>query len=85
MSTDPSALDDVALARIRTICLALRDVQEAGLQDRPRFRVGRRRFAPSPHHGDRGWMALRLDGRVDWDEIAELLESAHRQVAPRAS
>ena len=42
------------------------------------------RFAPSPHHGDRGWLALRLDrGDLDWDEIAELLESAYRQVAPR--
>jgi predicted DNA-binding protein (MmcQ/YjbR family) len=40
------------------------------------------RFTPSPHHGDRGWMALRLDrGDVDWDEVAELLESAYRQVA----
>lgn len=40
------------------------------------------RFAPSPHHGDRGWFAARLDdGPVHWDELAELLESAYRQVA----
>src|SRR5262245_35156437 len=40
------------------------------------------RFTSSPHHGDRGWMALRLDrGEVDWTEVAELLESAYRQVA----
>ena len=38
------------------------------------------RFARSPHHGSRGWLALRLDGAVDWSEVAELLESAHRQV-----
>jgi predicted DNA-binding protein (MmcQ/YjbR family) len=38
------------------------------------------RFEPSPHHGDRGWFALRLDEPVDWSEVAELLESAHRQV-----
>jgi predicted DNA-binding protein (MmcQ/YjbR family) len=45
-----------------------------------------RRFVPSPHHGHRGWMALRLDGGdVDWVELAELLESAYRQVVPRAS
>jgi predicted DNA-binding protein (MmcQ/YjbR family) len=45
-----------------------------------------RRFAPSPHHGNRGWMALRLDARdVDWNEIAELLESAYRQVLPQTS
>ena len=41
------------------------------------------RFAPSPHHGDRGWFATRLDdGSVRWEELAELLESAYRQVAP---
>jgi predicted DNA-binding protein (MmcQ/YjbR family) len=40
------------------------------------------RFTPSPHHGDRGWMALRLDrGVVDWEEVAELLESAYGQLA----
>jgi predicted DNA-binding protein (MmcQ/YjbR family) len=43
-----------------------------------------RRFAPSPHHGDRGWMAVRLDrGDVDWTEVAELLDAAYRQVVPR--
>jgi predicted DNA-binding protein (MmcQ/YjbR family) len=45
------------------------------------------RFDPSPHHGDRGWLALRLEdaSKVDWVEVAELLESAHHQVAPRAA
>ncbi len=42
------------------------------------------RFTPSPHHGHRGWLALRLEQPdVDWTEIAELLESAYRQVAGR--
>lgn len=42
------------------------------------------RFRPSPHHGDRGWLALSLEdaGAIDWAEVAELLESAYRQVAP---
>jgi predicted DNA-binding protein (MmcQ/YjbR family) len=42
------------------------------------------RFRSSPHHGDRGWLAIGLDDHraVDWDEIAELLESGYRQVAP---
>ena len=35
------------------------------------------RFAPSPHHGDRGWFALGLDDGTDWDEVGELLRSAH--------
>ena len=43
-----------------------------------------RRFAASPHHGDRGWFAVRLDtDEIGWKELTELLESAHRQVARR--
>jgi predicted DNA-binding protein (MmcQ/YjbR family) len=92
--------DADALRRIRAICRRFPSVEEAALQDRPLFRVGSRRFAifnaerealeqdprfrPSPHHGDRGWLALRLDpGEVDWQEVAELLESAYRQAAGR--
>jgi YjbR len=42
------------------------------------------RFTRSPHHGDHGWLALRLDRPgIDWMELTELLESAHHQVAPR--
>ena len=43
------------------------------------------RFSSSPHHGDRGWLVIDLEDHnaVDWDEIAELLESGYRQVAPR--
>jgi predicted DNA-binding protein (MmcQ/YjbR family) len=42
------------------------------------------RFAPSPHHGHRGWFATRLDDPLtDWDELAELLAAAHGQVAPK--
>jgi predicted DNA-binding protein (MmcQ/YjbR family) len=43
------------------------------------------RFRPSPHHGDRGWLAFRLDTpMLDWQEVAELLESAYRQAAGRS-
>jgi len=43
------------------------------------------RFSSSPHHGDRGWLAVSLEDPVgtDWVEIAELLEASYRQVAPR--
>jgi predicted DNA-binding protein (MmcQ/YjbR family) len=117
--------DRVALERVRRICLGFARTEESELQNRPLFRVGKRRFAifngagspprprwnasgrslhflsdplevealrqdrrfaASPHHGNRGWMALRLDTRaVDWNEVAELLESAYRQVLPRTS
>ena len=116
--------DGIALERVRQVCLGFAGAEEAELQNRPLFRVGKRRFAifngagspprprwsssgrslhfltdplevealvqdrrftHSPHHGNRGWMALRLDrGDVDWVEVAELLESAYRQVAPRS-
>jgi predicted DNA-binding protein (MmcQ/YjbR family) len=42
------------------------------------------RFSVSPHHGHRGWMALDLTvAPADWEEVAELLETSYRQVAPR--
>jgi predicted DNA-binding protein (MmcQ/YjbR family) len=117
--------DEAALARVRRICLSFKGVEEAELQGRPLFRVGRRRFAlfngvssperprwrssgrslhfladpleldalrqdrrfvSSPHHGHRGWRAIRLDDPdFDWSEIAELLESAYRQVSAQPS
>jgi predicted DNA-binding protein (MmcQ/YjbR family) len=33
--------------------------------------------------GHRGWIGVRLDRDVDWDEIAELCEDAYRTVAPK--
>ena len=119
--TDPA--DVAALKRVREICLRFSNVNEAELQKRPLFRVGRfrfaifngasspprprwdgcgrslhflsdplerdalradARFALSPHHGQRGWLMLRIDDDAAWDEIAELLESAYR-VVTRAS
>jgi predicted DNA-binding protein (MmcQ/YjbR family) len=32
--------------------------------------------------GGRGWIGVRLDGEVDWAEIAELCQDAYRVVAP---
>ena len=115
--------DQEVLARLREICATLAGCEEAVLQDRALFRVGRRRFAifngtssparsrwdgagrsihflsdpiereallqdgrftRSPHHGDRGWLAIRVESDdVDWTELAELLETAHAQVASR--
>jgi hypothetical protein len=40
------------------------------------------RFFRPPYVGHRGWIGVRLDGRVDWDEVAELCEDAYRTVAP---
>ncbi len=40
------------------------------------------RFFRPPYVGGRGWLGVRLDGAVDWAEIAELCQDAYRAVAP---
>jgi len=40
------------------------------------------RFFRPPYVGHRGWLGVRLDGTVDWDEIAELCADAYRTIAP---
>jgi hypothetical protein len=41
------------------------------------------RFFRPPYVGHRGWLGVRLDGRVDWSEIAEICRDAYRVVAPK--
>jgi hypothetical protein len=41
------------------------------------------RFFRPPYVGHRGWLGVRLDGAVDWAEIAELCADAYRAVAPK--
>ena len=40
------------------------------------------RFFVPPYVGHRGWIGVRLDGDVDWGEIAEVAEDAYRVIAP---
>jgi len=40
-----------------------------------------RLFRP-PYVGSRGWLGVRLDGRVDWVMVESLCEEAYRTVAP---
>jgi len=42
------------------------------------------RFFVPAYVGHRGWVGMRLDGAVDWDEVAELAEDSYRLIAPRA-
>lgn len=52
--------------------------QELVAQDPGRF------FRP-PYVGHRGWLGVYLDvDGVDWDEIAELVTDAYRQIAPKS-
>ena len=40
-------------------------------------------FFRPPYVGPRGWLGVRLDREPDWDELADLLADAYRQVAPK--
>jgi hypothetical protein len=41
------------------------------------------RFFVPAYVGHRGWLGVRLHGRVDWDELAGIVEDAYAAVAPR--
>ena len=41
------------------------------------------RFFRPPYVGHRGWIGVRLDRDLQWDEIAAIAEDAYRQVAPK--
>ena len=42
------------------------------------------RFFRPPYVGGRGWLGVYLDvPGVDWDEIAEIVADAYREVAPK--
>ena len=40
------------------------------------------RFFVPPYVGRRGWLGVRLDRALDWDEIAGIAEDAYAEVAP---
>jgi hypothetical protein len=39
-------------------------------------------FRP-PYVGHRGWVGVRLDRGIEWDEVEQVCEDAYRTVAPR--
>ena len=41
------------------------------------------RFFQPPYLKRAGWVGLRLDGEVNWDEVIELVEDSYRVVASR--
>jgi hypothetical protein len=42
------------------------------------------RFFVPPYVGHRGWLGVRLDRALDWDELTGIVEDAFAEVAPRA-
>ncbi len=59
-------------------CAAPDGVQEELVASSPE------RFFRPPYVGSRGWIGMRLDRDVDWAEVAEVCEEAHRTIAPGA-
>ena len=41
------------------------------------------RFFSPPYVGRGGWIGVRLDGQVDWDELIELLRDGYKMTAPK--
>jgi hypothetical protein len=41
------------------------------------------RFFVPPYVGHRGWLGVRLDRALDWDELAGIAEDAFAEVAPK--
>ena len=39
-------------------------------------------FVP-PYVGHRGWLGVRLDRGIDWDEVTGVIEDAYLEVAPK--
>jgi len=41
------------------------------------------RFFVPPYVGPKGWVGMRLDGKVDWREVALLVTRSYRMTAPK--
>jgi hypothetical protein len=57
-------------------CAAPPGAQESLVEEDPE------RFFRPPYVGHRGWVGVRLDRDVDWDEVAGIVEDAYRVIAP---
>jgi hypothetical protein len=63
--------------RLAFWCPAAAGAQEALIAENPE------QFFRPPYVGHRGWVGVRIDLDPDWDEIAEIVRDAYRQVAPK--
>jgi hypothetical protein len=63
--------------RLALWCAAPAGVQAARVEE-----DAERYFVP-PYVGGRGWLGVRLDRGLPWDEVAGALEDAYAEVAPR--
>jgi hypothetical protein len=63
--------------RLAFWCAAPFGAQEAFVTAHPE------RYFKPPYVGTRGWLGVRLDVTVDWNDIAMHVEDAYRQIAPK--
>ena len=63
--------------RLAIWCAAPLGAQEALVGAEPE------RFFRPAYVGHRGWLGLRLDRDLDWDEVEAVVEDAYRTVAPK--
>lgn len=63
--------------RLAFWCAASPVVQQALIASDPEW------FFYPPYVGHRGWLGVRLDVPVDWDEVAGLVTDAYRLMAPK--
>lgn len=64
--------------RIAFWCAAPPGAQEALVAEEPEH------FFRPPYVGHRGWLGVYLDvDGVDWDHVADLVDDAYRQIAPK--
>ena len=63
--------------RLAFWCAASPDLQQTLVAASPK------RFFVPPYVGHRGWLGVYLDVTVDWEQIADLVEGAYREVAPK--
>jgi hypothetical protein len=63
-------------SRFAIWCAAEAGVQEMLVEADPE------RFFRPPYVGHRGWLGVRLDRGVHWDELAGIVEDAFAEVAP---
>lgn len=63
--------------RIALVCKAAAGVQQTLVDLDPE------RFFVPPYVGPSGWVGLRLDRRIDWGGVRQLLEDGYALVAPK--
>ena len=62
--------------RFAVWCAAPEGMQQALVESDPET------FSVPPYVGHRGWLGVRLDRGLDWDELAGIAEDAFAEVAP---